>query len=283
MNCSVVIITHDRLHHLENAIKTVDSQRRRPEEIIVVDDGSPTPIEPRLAPRLPELTTIPVRFVRTDDLGPSGARNAGAEAASGRVMAFLDDDDLWHEDYLATALDRLDDRNADVVFTWMDNKTGQTVSPGKHLPPDFPKQDYFRSNLGVTGSNILVLAKAYRAMGGFDAELLASEDKDFLIRCLEADLTVDVLQQPLVYHCIYDTHSQLSGNNVNRFKLSGKRLFLERHGHKMPRATRNHLKGQLGYYYVLKGGGLAREGWALILRNAPSFILKVIRHRLNAA
>ena len=58
-------------------------------EVIVVDDGSPATVDHIVAP-----ITRPKRVVllRTTHAGPAAARNAGAQVAQGRFVAFTDDD-----------------------------------------------------------------------------------------------------------------------------------------------------------------------------------------------
>ncbi|WP_156875708.1 glycosyltransferase [Ornithinimicrobium pekingense] len=67
-------------------------------EVVVADDGSPRPPETGSAGQ------VPVRVVRQEDRGfrAGAARNLGARAARGRVLAFLDGDTVPDDDYLAT-------------------------------------------------------------------------------------------------------------------------------------------------------------------------------------
>jgi glycosyltransferase involved in cell wall biosynthesis len=89
---SVVIPTCNRPELLARAVASVYRQDYRGEiECIVVFDRHPVtevPVEPR-----------PRRMLRTianeRTPGLAGARNTGALAASGELLAFLDDDDLW--------------------------------------------------------------------------------------------------------------------------------------------------------------------------------------------
>ena len=50
---SVVIPCFERIDFLRNALYSVFSQTLKSSEILVVDDGSPTPIEPTLAQEFP--------------------------------------------------------------------------------------------------------------------------------------------------------------------------------------------------------------------------------------
>ena len=92
MLISVVVPTHNRHLLLKEAVASLRSQTYAKWELIVVDDGSePWVVLDERGP--PESHRIHV--VRNHaPLGPSGARNAGIEVASGDLVTFLDDDDL---------------------------------------------------------------------------------------------------------------------------------------------------------------------------------------------
>ncbi|MCT1411360.1 glycosyltransferase family 2 protein [Corynebacterium sanguinis] len=86
-------------------------------EIIVADDGSPTPPEqePSLVDALTDVITV-----RQDDLGfrAAAARNLGASAATGEVYAFLDGDTIPQPGYLTAAVAHVQrNRRAVVVGT----------------------------------------------------------------------------------------------------------------------------------------------------------------------
>jgi GT2 family glycosyltransferase len=85
-----VIATRDRAARLEALLASLAAQRGASVEAIVVDDGS-TDATPELLERGVE--GLALRALRHDPpRGPAAARNAGWRAASGQVVAFLDDD-----------------------------------------------------------------------------------------------------------------------------------------------------------------------------------------------
>jgi glycosyltransferase involved in cell wall biosynthesis len=83
---SVVIPTRDRPALLREAIDSVRAQRDVDWECIVVDDAGTGDLLTIADPR--------VRVLRHErPAGPAGARNTGVQAARGRFVFFLDDDD----------------------------------------------------------------------------------------------------------------------------------------------------------------------------------------------
>jgi len=67
-------------------------------EILVVDDGSPVPLEPVTQPYRDVLN---IRYLRLPNGGPARARNTGARAAEGEWVAFTDHDCEPAPDWLA--------------------------------------------------------------------------------------------------------------------------------------------------------------------------------------
>jgi GT2 family glycosyltransferase len=94
---SVVVCTYSeqRFGQLLDAIASIATQRVPAREVIVVVDHNP-PLASRLRGQAPEVAVVDSGEPR----GLSGARNSGIAAASGEVVAFLDDDAMAHPDWL---------------------------------------------------------------------------------------------------------------------------------------------------------------------------------------
>ena len=87
---SVIMPTRNpRLDWLERSIASAFNEPDCRIELIVVDDGSDTPLDSMLAGRLRD----GVRVLRVPHGGPSKARNAGIAASHGQFLRFMDDDD----------------------------------------------------------------------------------------------------------------------------------------------------------------------------------------------
>ena len=93
---AAVIPAHNRAAVVARALESVRSQRRPPDEVIVVDDGSTD----RTA-AVVRRTNGPVTLIQLPGSGVSAARNAGVAASSADFVAFLDSDDVWDEGYLS--------------------------------------------------------------------------------------------------------------------------------------------------------------------------------------
>src|SRR5215467_2719982 len=89
INISVIIPTHNRPSELVRTLECLKRQTIPAEEyeIIVVDDGSQPPVQLTLVTGPPKCS-----IVRLEGVERSAARNAGAAAASGQILVFIDDD-----------------------------------------------------------------------------------------------------------------------------------------------------------------------------------------------
>lgn len=121
---SVVISTFDRPQMLDRALASVHAQTFADFEVIVVDDGSPEPLayEPVLNKWQAALDARGINlFALRIDVN-SGyqcfPKNRGIEHASGDYIAYLDDDNVWLPQHLATVTAAIEaDFSHDMVYS----------------------------------------------------------------------------------------------------------------------------------------------------------------------
>ena len=175
---SVIIPTFNRGYCLEESIRSVLQQSFADFELIVVDDGS-TDNTSELVAWFPAVKLIRLEKNR----GVSFARNRGMVEAQGDCIAFLDSDDLWEKDKLASQVKWIE-RGFHAVYTdeiWIRNRV--RVNPmNKHRKYS---GDIFRYCLPlciVSPSSVLLRAEVLREVGGFDESMPVCEDYDLWLR-----------------------------------------------------------------------------------------------------
>lgn len=89
LSISVIIITLNRADWLNEALASLVEQTRKPDEIIVVDNGSNDHTENVVQSYTGKLN---LKFVKEKTRGIPYARNAGVKNAKGDILAFIDDD-----------------------------------------------------------------------------------------------------------------------------------------------------------------------------------------------
>jgi mycofactocin glycosyltransferase len=151
--------------------------------VVVVDDGSPTPLPDALAPQ-PRLTILRHECSQ----GPAAARNAGAAAADTTWLLFLDADVEPRADTLARLLGfatgpdvaavapRVVSRPGPGLASWFESCCA--LDQGPH-PGDVGQGEAVSY---VPGACLLIRADVFRDVGGFSADMHVGEDVDLVWR-----------------------------------------------------------------------------------------------------
>ncbi|HTH52231.1 MAG TPA: glycosyltransferase family A protein, partial [Pyrinomonadaceae bacterium] len=110
---SVVIPAYNSADTIEETLTSALTQKFREHEIVVVNDGSPDTdwLERRVRPFLEDIT-----YIRQRNAGAGVARNLGIKHARGNIIAFLDADDIWLPEYLASQFVFMQRHDYDMVY-----------------------------------------------------------------------------------------------------------------------------------------------------------------------
>lgn len=202
---SVVIPAFNSSQFIDDALASVARQARPASEVIVVDDGSQDDTAKCAQAWADRLS--PTRFVllRGPNVGLSVARNRGVLASTSDVVAFLDADDVFEPDHLATLAPAFE-LHAGVSLAFGDMTRWGGVDDGNRLLAPVREALYQNSrasgidgllllNAGVRAiylrkhriapSSWLVARRAFAAAGLFDPTLRYAEDIDFLCRLFD--------------------------------------------------------------------------------------------------
>jgi len=216
---SIIIPTHNRPHLLPQAVQSALNQTVKDLEVVVVDDASSEPVQ------LPQFSDdLRLRVIRLDKgVGGAGARNAGTQAACGRWVTYLDDDDCLlpqMAEISLTALEKALEQAADApvgVISGIQkvNEHGEVLST--RLPPTrCPQGSHFfletlepgRSYL--TKQTLVVERDLVLKIGGWDETFRSRVHSEFFLRL---NPTCTLIGLPTVtYHLLSHTGSRVSGN-----------------------------------------------------------------------
>jgi glycosyltransferase involved in cell wall biosynthesis len=185
---TIVIPTWNRRDLLVEAVASVVAQTCADWELVVVDDGSDDrSIEALHALGEPRLRTI--RLERSGNI--ARLRNVGARSGSGELIAFLDSDDRWLPDKLQRQLAAWRSASAE----WAYGAYGHIDAAGE---PIARRDGAFRAINGrilrallaeqtsAYIGTLLVTRRLFEAVGGFDEDLAARADFDFVLRVAAA-------------------------------------------------------------------------------------------------
>lgn len=202
---AVVVPAHDSAAFLERALTSVLDQTEKPQEIVVVDDGS-TDGSHEIAQRLG------IQCLRQECRGPGAARNRGIEATSAPLIAFLDADDWFAPEKLEKQVDLLHELDAPaccsdaaVVREGVDHGS---KNRNRKVPPALAI-DHLLADNPVICSTVLAQREAIRAAGGFDEDpaLISTEDFDLWLRLAR--------QGPLAYQDLILAYYRLHASSLS--------------------------------------------------------------------
>jgi teichuronic acid biosynthesis glycosyltransferase TuaG len=180
-------------------------------EVIVVDDGSTDD-----TPEVLRSYGREIRVIRSDQrIERAAARNRGARAAGGPLIAFLDDDDEWKPAKLRRQLELVRPGRACATGIERVDLGGATVAP-----PIIPgRQSAGRILMGneVPTSTLLMPLTDFHAIGGFLEQWGIAEDWLLLVRLLHSGRELVVVQEPLVR---YRVHPGSSSADPHCFALA---------------------------------------------------------------
>lgn len=182
---SVVIPAYNAERFLGEAIESVLVQDYAPIETIVVDDGSNDGTAA-------VAHSYEVELITQENAGPAAARNRGFAAARGEVIAFHDADDLMTPDKLTVQVGEL---LADPLIGCVLAEQELMIEEGAELPfwaegTEVPtvmpaRPDEFAEEPDVHPMTMVVRREVFERIGGFDEEMRAAEDFDWMLRAAE--------------------------------------------------------------------------------------------------
>jgi glycosyltransferase involved in cell wall biosynthesis len=185
MRVGVVVPVHGWAPYLAETLDGILGQDPAPDDVVVVDDGSPEPVLLHVdhAQRC--------RLVRRPERGglPAARRTGVAALDATELVALCDDDDVWRPGKLRAQIAALRDRASRppaacfaraVVIGPDGRETGERWPDPPTTLPDL----YERNPVCVSGA--LLRRDAVEHAGGIARELPAAEDWDLWLRLLAA-------------------------------------------------------------------------------------------------
>jgi glycosyltransferase involved in cell wall biosynthesis len=216
---SVVIPAYNAAATIAETLDSVLAQTFTDYEIIVVNDGSPdaAELEKTLAAYFEKIV-----YIKQTNGGAAAARNAAIENARGEFVAFVDADDIWQPEFLASQMEFLTANNLEMVYAdavFFGAARGGAAETFMQKAPSEGKVDFaslvgFRCN--VLTSATVVSRRKVLEVGMFDAELprACAEDFDLWARLARAGTQIGYQKKVLLKHRV--SPSSLSGSSIQR-------------------------------------------------------------------
>lgn len=173
---TVVLPTFDRAGLLERAVDSVLAQTHANWELVVVDDGS-TDATPEVMQSYCE-SDPRIRYERIERSGVGPARNRALDLAAGDWIAFLDSDNTWDPEFLATMIGGLARAGARIGYSAIEIHENGRVTGYRGDRFDFDacvEANYIDMN------SLVVHRSVIDAGHRFDPLIRRTSDWDFLL------------------------------------------------------------------------------------------------------
>ena len=257
---SVIVCTRNGRDRIGACLTAIGKMDGGGFETIVVDDGSTDG-----SPDFVEKNFPWARLVRLEPCGLSSARNIGAAAAKGAVLAFTDDDCEPDREWIA----RLRPIFHEGIFaaaggpnlppkpkTWEEAVVCAAPGAPSHVMLDDEEAEH------LPGCNLAVTRAAFDAVGGFDPQFhTAGDDVDFCWRLRDAGFRLGFVPGAFVWHWRRPSISKFLGQQLGYGRAE--HLLLAKH------PARFSKRGDAKWHGFIYGGGPVRVMADSIIYHGP--------------
>ncbi|MGE8150077.1 glycosyltransferase family 2 protein [Pseudomonas vancouverensis] len=228
----VVIPLYNGGDSIEQTLTSLSEQTRRPDHVIVINDGSTDD-----GPQRVEAFVAPFRLTLLHQVneGQASARNHGLQHTEETLIAFLDADDRWHPQKLEKQLALYDQltRDGHAVGLIDCNVLVEYSDGSEHMEGRYKNGmhffDFIHANVVNGVSAVLVKREVIQLLGGFEASLRYSEDRMMWARIAE-HWEIHTVPEVLMSRTVNGGNITAQPNKYYHHKLRFIELFLARYG-----------------------------------------------------
>lgn len=221
---SVVIPAYNASAFVAECIESVLAQTDPDFEVIVVDDGSTD----NTSKIVTSFTDSRLTLIQRTNGGLAAARNTGIAGAKGTFVAFLDADDRWLPEKLASHRHVLDAHpEASVSYDWAAFINAEGVLTGLYMAQTrraITHEALMIKNYLGNGSTSVVRRSVLESFNGFDEQLFRLVDRELWVRLTYYGHTLQLVPKVLTE---YRQHSSSFTSDTTRM-LQGLEEFFQR-------------------------------------------------------
>lgn len=200
---SVIVPVYNAERYLGECLESIRAQAYRDIEVMMIDDGS-TDISADICAGF-EREDSRFRLVKCANGGVSRARNTGIEMARGEYLAFIDADDMMHEDYLRLLVKGVERTGSDMcVCAFRYAERPSYSDPPKEEYRDYDPVELTRigmyQKLYVNSAWGMLVRRSVFGDGIRFVEGIRYEDLDFFYRLMLSCRKVTYLSDSLYFY-----------------------------------------------------------------------------------
>ena len=269
---SIILPLYNGAAFIAETLASLAAQTLQDAELIVVNDGS-TDNAPQLVEEICRTSPAPIlqslRLLTQTNQGVAAARNTGIAAARAAWVALIDQDDLWLPHKLECQWQAV---GATPQVVWHYSAFTRFYASGREVHKINGSANRLETlrrlvagELFIPPAAALVRTDVCRAVGGFDSNIIPSDDLDFFLKLAEQH---DVAYTP---ECLvrFRSHPTSTGKRQRRRIFEMQEQVLQRHAPRVaavvPARLVQHrfanIYWHLGREAQADGDGAAARAW----------------------
>ena len=179
---SIIIPTKNRPQLLNRAIKSVIKQTHLDWELLIINDS-----ESEVSINFSDSRIQLVK--NSNKSGANGARNTGIDLATGKYIAFLDDDDTWKPEKLLKQLKIMESQNVILCYTGKkiiyEKNSKSRIKYSYNSAKSHPQYWLQFHNYVGTTSTVVIKSFVLKEKVKFDEDIRSLQDFDLFLRLAE--------------------------------------------------------------------------------------------------
>lgn len=202
---SVIINCHNGEKYLKKCISSVVNQKYQNFEIIFFDNFSSDQSK-KIATDFKDQRLK--YFFSKKKVPLYQARNEALKETDGEIIAFLDVDDWWDENYLSSREELLDNENFDYFYSnvfMFYEKSKKYEKYKKYFLPSGKIYKSLAEDYFVIISGLMIKKKVFKELGSFNDKLNIIGDFDFVMKIAKT-FNAHAINKPLVYYRIHENN-----------------------------------------------------------------------------
>ncbi len=208
-SCSVIIPAYKARRFLAETLASIGEQTLQPDEVIVVDDCSPEPVDDIISGFASHAGYPPLRLLKHEvNRGQAAARNTGIQASASEWIAFLDSDDLWAPNHLESISTTLRQSGADVGFCPGILFDEDPMDPSNYCLRPLTEDEMALRPLSILNRCFIIISSSVMrrdslaAAGGFDESpmMRGVEDLDCFMRLFHVGAKFQMSETVTLYY-----------------------------------------------------------------------------------
>ncbi len=208
---SVIMPVYNTDKYITEAINSVLNQTYDNIELIIIDDAS-TDNSSKI---IQSFNDEKIKYIRLDrNNGAANARNVGIDNAKGKIICFIDSDDIWYKEKLEKQYEFIKSKNLGFVYSkYSKLYENGIVKDIKYKFLDFMQYDNLLSNTEIGTSTVMIDTNVISKENIKMKHLLTCEDTATWLRIAKLGYKLYIYNDVLTIHRV--RRGSLSYNKFN--------------------------------------------------------------------